>query len=70
MFNKSKSDTYIHKITNNSNIGFSSRKYYYFLEKASCNAIIVLLLYCHYNCSLALSHSAVGSAAIYDCDIS
>ena len=73
----SKSNTYIQKTTNNSNFfiiickkGFSFRKYYYFLEKAGSTAIIVLQMYCHYKCSVALSDGAVGSAAMCGCDIS
>ena len=39
-------------------------------EKAGCFAIIVLQMYCYYNCSVALPHGAVGRSSVFDCGIS
>ena len=39
-------------------------------EKAGCFAIIVLQIYCFYECSVALPHSTVGWSAVCDCGIS
>ena len=39
-------------------------------EKAGCFAIIVLQMYCHYKCSVALPHDATGCSEVCDCDIS
>ena len=36
-------------------------------EKAGCFAIIVLQMYCYYECSVALPHGAVGWPAVCDC---
>ena len=38
--------------------------------KTGCLAIIVLQMYCCYNCFMALPHSAVGRSAQCDCGIS
>ena len=38
-------------------------------EKACCFAIIVLQMYCHYKCSVALPHGAVGWSVVCDCGI-
>ena len=39
-------------------------------EKAGGVAIIVLPMYCNYECSVALPRSAVGWSAVCDCGIS
>ena len=39
-------------------------------KKAGCFAIIVLQVYCHCKCSVALPHGAVGWSAMCDCGIS
>ena len=39
-------------------------------EKTGCFAIIVLQMYCYYNCSVALPHGAVGWSAVYGCGLS
>ena len=38
--------------------------------KACCFAIVVLQMYCYYNCSVALPRNAVGWSAVCDCGIS
>ena len=39
-------------------------------EKADCFDIIVLQLFCYYNCSVALPHSDVGWSALCDYGVS
>ena len=39
-------------------------------EKSGCFAIIVLQMYCSYQCSVALPHGVVGWSAVCDCGIS
>ena len=39
-------------------------------EKAGCFAIIVLQMYCYYQCYVALPHSAMGWSAVCDYGIS
>ena len=39
-------------------------------ENAGCFAIIVLQVYCYYNCYVALPPGAVGWSAVCDCGIS
>ena len=36
-------------------------------EKAGCFAIIVLQMYCYYQCSVALPHGTVDWSAVCDC---
>ena len=38
--------------------------------EAGCFAIIVLQIYCFFECSVALSHGAVGRSAVCDCGTS
>ena len=38
--------------------------------KAGCFAIIVLQMFCIYNCSVALLHGTYGWSAVFDCGIS
>ena len=39
-------------------------------EKDGCLAIIVLKMYCYYNCFVTLPHGAAGWSAVCDCGIS
>ena len=39
-------------------------------EKAGCFAIIVLLMFCYYKCSVALPRIGMGWSAVCDCGIS
>ena len=39
-------------------------------EKTGCFAITVLQMYCYYNCSVSLTHGAVGWSTVCDCGIS
>ena len=39
-------------------------------QKAGCFAVIVLQIFCYYNCSVTLPYGAVGLSAVCDCVIS
>ena len=39
-------------------------------QKAGCFAVIVLQMFCYYNCSLVLPYGAVGLSAVCNCGIS
>ena len=39
-------------------------------EKAGCFALVVLQMYCYYECSVAHPHGAVGWSVVCDCGIS
>ena len=39
-------------------------------EKAGCFAIIVILMYCYYKCSVALPCGAMGCSAVCNCGVS
>ena len=39
-------------------------------EKSGCFAIIVLQVYCYYECSVTLPHGAVDWSAVCNCGIS